>query len=348
MLQTLAALLMLGLGAQDAKKQDDVLQKRDGGLLVGRVLKVEADGFDVLVNGERESRRLLFRDLMPYSVYKVRLDRVDKASGAARMELGEFCMTQGLFSQAVREFEEAGKLDKALEEKAKKRREDAHGEDARAKFEEAKRQHQKKDYEEAVKILHLLLEARYEGTPYQAEARNLAAKIADEVKAEKEELKKQIDADKQKKEAVKADVKAAQEADVFNRAVALLEEAQKAWAEGLDNEPKNQTRAEKAWKGGETALLGAKKLIEVMIKSNDVDLIKKAKELDKQADLWLVRTYYRLGRLFAVDLNYATALEWLNKAMKVPHDEAMDRMINDVLLTVSQLKMRERAAGRGY
>jgi tetratricopeptide (TPR) repeat protein len=349
MLPLLAA-LTLGLTAlpQDAKRPDDVVQKRDGGLLVGRVLKVEADALEILVNGEQTSRRLFFRDLMPYSVYKVRVDRIDKASGPARMDLAEFCMQQGLYTQAVREFEEAGRLDKSLEEKAKKRREDAHNEDARAKFEEAKKLHQKKDYDEAVRLLHLLLEARYEGTPYQAEAKALAAKIADEIKAEKEELKKQIDAAAAKKDAAKAEAKAQQEADVFNRTVALLEEAQKAWAEGLDQEPKNQTRAEKAWRAAEGALFGVKKNVDTMIKSNDVEQIKKAKELDRQADLWLVRTYYRLGRMFAVDLNYATSLEWLNKAMKIPHDEATDRMINDVLLTISQLKMRERAAGRGY
>lgn len=345
MLQILLAALIT---AQDAKKQDDVLQKRDGGLLVGKILKVEADAFEVLVNGEKESRRLLYRDLMPYSVYRARLDRIDKNSGAARMDLGEFCVAQGLFAQATREFEEAGRLDKSLEEKSKKRREDAHNEDARSKFEEAKKHHQKKDYEEAVKLLHLLLEARYEGTPYQAEAKTLVAKITEEVKAEKDELRKQIDAEKAKKDAAKDNKQQQQDADLFNRTVALLEEAQKAWAEGLDNEPKNQTKAEKAWRASETALFAAKKNVDAMIKTNDVELIKKAREIDKQADLWLVRTYYRLGRLFASDLNYPTSLEWLNKAMKIPHDELMDRNINEILLTITQLKMRERAAGRGY
>lgn len=339
---------LIALAGQDAKRQDDVLQKRDGGLLVGRILKVEADAFEVLVNGERESRRLMYRDLMPYSVYRARLDRIDKSSGAARLELGEFCMAQGLYSQAVREFEEAGRLEKGLEPKAKKRRDEAHNEDARAKFEEAKKHHQKKDYEEAVKLLHLLMEARYEGTPYQAEAKTLVARITEEVKAEKDELRKQIEADKAKKDAAKENVKLQQEAELFNRTVALVEEAQKHWAEGLDNEPKNQTKADKAWKTSEAALLAAKKNIDALIRTNDVELIKKAKELDKQADLWLVRTYYRLGRLFAADLNYPTALEWLNKAMKIPHDEPTDRMINEILLTITQLKMRERAAGRGY
>ena len=132
------------------------------------------------------------------------------------------------------------------------------------------------------------------------------------------------------------------------RAVRCAIYTRKSTDEGLDQEPRNQTRAEKAWKASEAALFGVKKNVDAMIKTNDVELIKKAKELDKQADLWLVRTYYRLGRMFAADLNYPTSLEWLNKAMKIPHDEATDRMINDVLLTITQLPMRERAAGRGY
>ena len=76
-----------------------------------------------------------------------------------------------------------------------------------------------------------------------------------------------------------------------------------------------------------------KKNVETMIKSNDVDQIKKAKELDKQADLWLVRTYYRLGRMFAVDLNYNTSLEWLNRANPGesgyhPHTVYRDKLID--------------------
>ena len=342
----LAALLSLPLWAQDAKKQDDILQRRDGGILVGRVLRIEGDSIDILVQGEKEARRISARDFMPYSIYRLRLDRIDKGSAAARMDLGEFCMTNGLYAQAAREFEEAAK-DAAVAEKAKKRREDAHNEDARSKFEEAKKHAAKKEWDEAVKLLHVVIE-RYESTPYHKEAKDLQAKIAEEIKADNEAKKAQL-AKKKEDEANKvAQVQQNIEADLFARTVAMIEEAQKAWAEGLDAEPKNITKADKAWRASEFALLAAKRNIEMMLKSNDVDVLKKAKELDKQADHWLVRTYYRLGRMFAVELNYPTALEWLNKAARVPHDEGMDRYINEVILTISQLKMRERAAGRGY
>ncbi len=342
----LAALMSLPLLAQDAKKLDDTLQRKDGGFLVGRVLRIEGDSIEILVNGEKESRRVHVRDIMPYSIYRVRLDRIDKTSGAARLDLGEFCMANGLYGQAIREFEEAAK-DPALAPKAKKRREEAVNEDARSKFEEAKKHAVKKEYEQAIGLLHLVIE-RYEGTPYHKEAKDLQAKIADEIKADNEAKKAQLVKDKEEKEKKAQQVQQNIEADLFARTVALIEEAQKAWGEGLDAEPRNLTKADKSWKAAEFALLAAKRNVEIMIKSNDVDVLKKAKELDKQADHWLVRTYYRLGRMFAVELNYPTALEWLNKALKVPHDEAMDRYINEVILTISNLKMRERAAGRGY
>jgi len=342
----LAAMLLLA--APQDRKTDDVLQKRDGGLLVGRVTKLDEHTLDILVNGEREPRRLLYRDLMPYSVYKVRLERIDRTSGEARMSLGDFCMTSGLFTQAAKEFEEAAKLDKALEEKAKKRRLEAHHEDARSRFEEAKKLHQKKDQEEAIRILNLLLDPRYEDTPYPAEARQLLAKIAEEVKAEKEALKAQLDADKKNKDAMKAAAAANAESDLVTKTLVMIEDAQKAYVEGLDNEPKNLTKADKAWKEAERLLLTARRNLEPLVKSGDAETVKKAREIDRQINFGLVRAYYRLGRMFAVELNYPNALEYLNKAAKVPHDEAMDKAIHEILTTISQLKMRERAAGRGY
>ena len=65
-------------------------------------------------------------------------------------------------------------------------------------------------------------------------------------------------------------------------------------------------------------------------------------------DAILVKVYFRLGRMWAVELSYPNALEWLNKAMKIPHDDQMERQINEILVTISQLKMRERASGKGY
>ncbi|HZE96468.1 MAG TPA: hypothetical protein VE981_05550 [Planctomycetota bacterium] len=341
------ACLVVNVSAQDAKKQDDVLQKKDGGIIVGRIQKLDADIVEILINGEKEARRISLRELNPYSVYKIRLDRIDKSSGDAHLALAEFCMANGLYAPATKEFDEAARLDKNLEEKAKKRREEAHNEDARAKFEDAKRLAAERKYDESNKLCQVIVE-KYSDTPYFDEAKKLISKIAEDIAKENESKKKQLEDKKEQQEKKKLAVTENQEKDVVAKTAEMIDEGNKLWLEGLDGESKNLTKAEKGWRGAEAVLLAAHRNVEFLLKSNDVETIKKAKEYERAIDSILVRCYYRLGRMWAVELSYPTALEWLNKAMKIPHDEQMDRQINEILLTISQLKMRERAAGKGY
>jgi len=343
LLATLAAAFPL----QDSKRPDDVLQKRDGAILVGRVLKIEGDVIEFFATGDREPRRFHVRELMPYSVYGIRLDRIDKSNGAARYELGEFCLANGLYSMAVREFEEAERLDPTLAEKSRKRREEARTQDARGKLEEAEKLHLAKNYEAAKDLLRTVLD-RYADTPYAEEARQLDAKMAEEIARENEEKRRMLQAQAQEKERAKERAREEQERQILARAAELAEEAQKLWLEALDHEPKNHTRADRAWKSAEAKLLEAKRFLEFLAKSPDPETVKRARELEQKADQTLVKTYYRLGRLWAVELSYPTALEWINKGLKLPHDDHMDRLLNELLLQISIRKIAERAAGRGY
>ena len=63
---------------------------------------------------------------------------------------------------------------------------------------------------------------------------------------------------------------------------------------------------------------------------------------------WLVRTYWRLSRNYAEHLTYVEAIRYLNKAFALPHDSIMDRLLNELLLTITQLRMKMRAASKGY
>ena len=339
--------VLASLAAAQDKKPDDVLQKKDGGIIVGRILKLDAEVVEVLVHGEKEARKIPLRELNPYSVYKMRLDRMDKTSGEARFGLAEFCMANGLYYAATKEYEEAARLDKSLEEKSKKRRDEAHNEDGRSKFEEAKRLAAEKKYDAANTLCQMIVE-KYADTPYFDESKGLIAKIAQDIAKENEAKKAQLLEKKDEKEKKLAALKENQEKDILTKTAELIDEGGKHFLDGLDGEAKNLTKAERAWKSSEIALLTAHRNVEFLLKSNDLETIKKAKDFERQIDSVLVKVYYRLGRMWAVELAYPTALEWLNKAMKVPHDEQMDRQINEILLTISQLKMRERAAGKGY
>ena len=333
--------------AREGGKPDDVVQLKTGSILVGRVVKMTSGNVEILVNGESDSRRVSIREIMPYSAYRLKLDRIDKNSGQARMDLGNFCMTVGLYSTAASEYQRAASYDKTLAPEALKRRKEARHEDARSKFEEAKKLRASRKYSDSDRLLRMVKD-RYPETPYAKEAIKEIGKIAAEINADNAAKAAAIQAKVKKAKAAKAAAEEQQKQSMVDRALALVEEAQKAWADGLGHEPRNLTRADRAWKSAEASLIAARRITDLLLKSNDITIIKQARELNQMINLWQVRTYYRLGRMGAVGLSYPTALEWLNKAMRVPHDEAMDRLINELLLTISQVQMRNRSSGAGF
>ena len=135
---TLAIGLLCPAFAQDKKDQDDIVQNKDGTLYVGKILSVTDTGVEMqLKAGGKVS--LDFKNLVGYSVYKVKADRIDPNSAQAHFDLGDWCLANGLFSYAILEFDKAAALDASLTEKAKTNKEKALAEDARTKFEEAKR-----------------------------------------------------------------------------------------------------------------------------------------------------------------------------------------------------------------
>ena len=334
--------------AQENRRPDDVLQRRDQrGILVGRILKMTANEFEILVRGEREPRRILFADIEPRSIYRARLERIDKEDAGARMALGNWCMTHRLYSTAVREFEVVAKLDPSKKASIQKKKDEAHTQDARTRFEEAKGLLAKGRRHDAEKKLAIVMD-RFADTPYGDQARALMGQIADEIKKDIQKKKAQLANEAQKAQDDKEKAVQREKEAVQNEIVRLIGEAAKLWTQGLDEEPRNLTRADRAWRSAETSLLKAKHLAGRMLKDNDIDTIKKGKELDARIDAWLVKSYFRLGRMWAVELSYPKALTWLNKAMRVPHDEQMDALINDILIQISKLKMRERGAARGF
>ena len=333
--------------AREGLQPDDIIQLKDRSILVGRIIKLGATNLEFLVKGQSDSRRISLTDVHPYSLYKIKLDRIDKESGRARLDLGNFCMTVGLYSYAASEFQKAAGYDKRLAATALKRRNEARHEDARSKFEKAKKLRASRKYSEADHLLRMVKD-RYPETPYAEEAVKEIGKIAQEINSDNAAKAAAIRAKVKKAAAAKVAAQEQQKQSMVDRTLVLVEEAQRAWAEGLGHEPRNLTRADRAWKAAEATLLAARRNTDSLLKSNDIMIIKQAREINMMINLWLVRTYYRLGRMRAVELSYPTALEWLNKALQVPHDEAMDRLINELLLTLSQVQMRKRASGAGF
>ena len=339
--------MILGLVAAVAPQergQDDVIQlKGEGKLLVGKITAVTEKTIEITTKDGKLT--LDIGQVHPASVYRVRSTRIDAKSAGDHWTLGDYCKSNGLFPFAAEEYDKAAAIDASLKEKAKVAKDEMRSEDARSKFEQAKRLGAEKRYVDALDLLKQLVE-RFADTPYFEEAKKELDKLTAEVAKENEAKKAEIEEKKRKKEAeAAAAAENAEKAD-FKRAQDLIGEARASWNEGLEWEAKaNLTKADKAWKASDARLSAAGGLCEKLAKSNDVNMINSAKELEKTIDGWIVRTCYRLGRLWATELNYTEAIGWLNKGLKFEPD---NHLINEVLLTLTQLKMRKNAAGGGY
>ena len=337
-------LALLAAALPQDRGQEDVIQlKGEGKLLVGKITAVTETTIEMVIKGN--SVTLDISQIHPTSVYKVRAARIDPKSATAHWELGDYCKANALFPFAAEEYDKAAALDAKLKDRARRAKDEMRGEDARSKFEQAKRLGAEKKYAEALDVLKQLIE-RFADTPYFEEARKELDKLSAELAKENEAKRAEIDEKKRKKdeEAAKA-VENAEKAD-FKRAQDFIVEARASWNEGLDWEAKaSLSKADKAWKASDSRLAAARAICEKLEKSNDVAMIKSAKDLEKEIDGWIVRTCYRLGRLWATELSYADAVTWLNKGLKLEPD---NHLLNEVLLTLTQLKMRKNAAGGGY
>ncbi|HEU4338448.1 MAG TPA: hypothetical protein VFS19_00130 [Planctomycetota bacterium] len=337
--------LLVAVTPQD-KPQYDVLELKGEGstLLVGKIVNVTETTIEFTTKDGKQMT-LDLSQIHPASVYKDRAARIDPKNADEHWTLGDYCKTNGLYPFAGEEYDKAAALDAKYKDRAKRAKEEMRSEDARSKFERAKRFGAERKYADALDLLKQLTE-KYTDTPYAEEARKELDKLAAEVAKDNEAKKAELEEKKRRKEDELA--KAAENAEKadFKKSQDLVVDARTAWNEGLDWEAKaNLTKADKAWKVSDAKLTAARTLCERLEKSNDVNMIKAAKDHEKEIDGWIVRTCYRLGRLWATELNYTEAIGWLNKGLKLEPD---NHLLNEVLLTLTQLRMRKNAQGGGY
>ena len=180
-------------------------------------------------------------------------------------------------------------------------------------------------------------------------AREETEKLADAIRRENEKKKKKF-ADKKKAEAnKKVTAKRSAEKRVIGEVLTGIDQAKKLWTDGLNWEGlDNLTKTRKAWDQAERTLDRAKLRVQPLIRSKNIETLQEAIEADKEVDAGRVKIYWHLGRHYSEHLMYPEALKYINKGLATPHDAFQDRMFNELLLTVTQLRMRRRAAGKGY
>ena len=111
----LLALLPLLFAPQNAKqRQDDVIQLNEsagGGIKVGQITQVDKNGIQLRIRGRSKPVSIPWSSILPYSVYQVKVARIQKGDADSHWDLAEFCRKHTLYSFAVREYREAMKID---------------------------------------------------------------------------------------------------------------------------------------------------------------------------------------------------------------------------------------------
>ncbi len=331
---------------------DEILQlknSREGEpvFLVGKVLKIKEKTI-VFEDNDRGILEIPIDSVEPYSLYLAKKRRIDDSSASDRYKLGVWCLSQGLYTTAVGEFNEAKQLDRSLRRSCDRKIKTCREEDARTKFEEAKRLILQKRYDSAAKRLHYILK-RYSDTPYGETAREESDKVAALIRAGNREKEEMLRAKKEADHKAKKNVGKFEKMKAFDEVKAALDSARNSFSDALEWEGKdNLTLCRRLWRSSASKLVTARAQLKTLLESKDADVVKEATGLDAAVVDWLVRIYWRLGRNYAEHLSYGEALKYLNGALALPHDRDMERLINDLTLTMTQLRMRRRASGRGY
>ena len=326
-------LLALLLLAQDAG--NDVLVLKDGTLAVGAIVEVHDDGI-TFRGKDGATRKFADVELDPYSAYEARRVRIDPDSAAAHAKLGDFCMAQKLHRFAQREYQAAADLgatgmDKKIEEAA--------AADASQKLDQGEALLAEEKFAGAAKALRYILE-NYPGLTQAAKARQLLDGLTAKLEAEngkKEEQKKKAE---EALKAAKDELQELRERTAMARAVKFIDDSKKYWADGLDREGEGNVKAaDRAWKDAVERLNLTMAEFELLIESNDIEMIKQVKSLRPEVNEWLIRAYNSLGQMHVNAGRLQEATLWVNQALKIEPDNELARTLK---LEITRALLRQK------
>lgn len=313
----------------------DVLVLKDGTLAVGTITEIHDDGI-TFRGKDGSTRKYADAELDPYSAYEARRVRANPDDADARVRLGDFCMAQKLFRFAQREYQTAADLGAAgMEAKIA----GAAAADASQKIEQAEALLAAEKYAEAAKALRYVLE-NYPALAQAAKAKQLLDGLTAKVEAEalkKEEQKKKAE---EALEAAKDELAELRERTAMARAVKFIEDSKKYWADGLDREGEgNLKAADRTWKDAVERLNLAMAEFELLVESNDIEMIKQVKALRPEVNEWMVRAFTSLGQLHVNAGQLQEATLWVNQALKIAPDHDLARTLK---LEITRALLRQK------
>lgn len=313
----------------------DVLVLKDGTLAVGTVIEIHDDGI-TFRGKDGSTRKYADAELDPYSAYEARRVRVDPDSADARVKLADFCMKQKLFRFAQREYQTAADLGAAgMEPKIA----DAAAADAALKLEQAEALLAAEKPADAAKALRYILE-HYPALTQAAKAKQLLDGLTAKLEAENQKKEEQKKKAEEALEAAKDELAELRERTAMARAVKFIDDAKRYWADGLDREGEGNVKAaDRAWRDAVERLNLAMAEFELLVESNDIEMIKQVKALRPEVNVWLIRAYTSLGQMHVNAGQLQDATLWVNQALKIEPDNALAQTLK---LEITRARLRQK------
>jgi hypothetical protein len=323
-----------------AAAQDDVLQLRAGSIVKGRIVSVDDKGVTLQIS---PSSTIFYKYevLNPQSAYAIRLKFMNKEKAQDHVDVGRFCATYGLHTAAVNHFREAIAIEPRRKRELEAEIADVRNAAASALFQKAKEiidGEKEKEFNDAAQALHKILDEFFD-TPYGEEARKLDDALARKIRELRERRDKEAEKEKEDRKSAERDK---QLREPLLKLEAGLVETRKLWSDGLDYEGAGSSvRAIQPWQAAEQKLIAGKLAIDQLRKkAKEADQLAKLEELDKSHDLWLIRVYLSLGRIYAVEnFDYLGAIRWCNKGLKLDPDH---ELLHKLKLTITEIAIKAR------
>ena len=332
--------------ADDAANKTEVLQFRDGSLKTAVIVAVTASSVTAdLEGGGRVT--IPAETLEPRTVHQLRSKRLAANDAPGWLDLAAWCRVNGLFTQAVAAYDRVAGLDPARKAEMETRVKETQDAEATSLLRRGDALLAEAKYDEAVKTLALLRE-RYPESAQTRASQALIAQAAGKLKDQNDEKRKRLDDAKKQEEQKKQAVVDAKVKDRYDVAVKKLEEARALHVSGLDEEGKTAvSRAIRNWEGAADKLLEAKVHLQTLqAETKDPAVLVAIADRLKEVDGWQILVWNSLGNIYAVQINFADAVRWLNKTLAL---DPTNRIATELKLHIAAASIRRNVVpGSGY
>jgi hypothetical protein len=332
------AAAMLAWSAAASAQTADVILLRDNTSREGVVLKVTSDSVTLRLQGSEVT--LPLKDLRPDSAYLLLRRRLADNDVRGWYDLGEFCQANGLLREALQVFQRVIDLDPSLRPALEPKMEEVRAGDAKAMFDRASALAREEKHEEALRAFSLLLD-KYPASGPAAQAKEELRKLADVIQKENDDRQKRLAAAQQQVHDQRAKTDEAAETQRLAQALRVLDDGQKLFNEGLDQEGKGVTgRARKSWEAAVAKIEESRAtLLDLTTKARTAPVQESAKRELANATRLAIAVYDNLGQMEAVDQNFRDAVRWFNKAIAL---DPTDRVATELKARIAAEQINRR------